>query len=225
MSHGAWRGVVTRDTVSPEGYRRMSSTNDRRPQPDDGQRRGRPRDPEVETRIRRAAMEVVAERGFAGLSVDSICLRAGVPRSTFYRRWHGAQEVLLDAFNEHTRPPSLPDTGDLLDDLVAYATGFLEAFADPVFAAVYFYIFAETRLNHELRAQVRAGFGDRRARNRTLVERAVARGELKPQLRTDLILDAIMGLAMIWAGSPTPPSELEVRLMIGRLIGPDTQQR
>jgi AcrR family transcriptional regulator len=166
-------------------------------------------------------MEAVAERGFAGLSVDLICSRAGVPRSTFYRRWHGARDVLLDAFNERISAPALPDTGDLLGDLVAYASRFLDLFKDPVFAACHFYIFAETRLNPDLRAQVRAGFSDRRTRNRTLIERAVARGELNLDLRADLILDAILGLVMAWAGSPTPPSEAEIKLIIKRLIEPD----
>jgi AcrR family transcriptional regulator len=184
-------------------------------------RLGRPRDPEVEARIKRAAMEAVAERGIAGLSVDLICSRAGVPRSTFYRRWRGARDVLFDAFDDRITPPALPDTGDLPGDLVAYALGFLDLFKDPVFAACHFYIFAETRLDPDLRAQARAGFSDRRARNRTLVERAVARGEVKPNLRADLILDAILGLVMAWAGSPTPPNEAEIQFMIKRLIEPD----
>jgi AcrR family transcriptional regulator len=175
----------------------------------------------VESRIKRAAMEVVAERGIAALSVDLICSRAGVPRSTFYRRWHGARDVLLDAFHEHITPPALPDTGDLLGDLVAYANGFLGLFKDPVFAACYYYIFAETRLNPELRAKVREGFSGRRARNHLLIERAVGRGEPKPDLRADVILDAILGLVMSWAGSPTPPSEGEMALIIKRLITPD----
>jgi AcrR family transcriptional regulator len=199
----------------------MSSTSD---QTELGGRRGRPRDPEVEARIKRAAMEVVSERGFGDLSVDAICSRAGVPRSTFYRRWAGAQEVVLDAFNERTRATVLPDTGDVISDLVAYTRGMLDTFADPVFAACYYYIFAETRLNMGFRAKIRVGFGDRRARNRTLIERAVERGELKSELRTDLILDSVMGLAMIWSGSPTPPSEAEVRLIIQRLIAPDLQR-
>ena len=196
----------------------MSSTSD---QTELGARRGRPRDPEVEARIKRAAMEVVSERGFGDLSVDAICSRAGVPRSTFYRRWAGAQEVVLDAFNERFRTTALPDTGDVMNDLVAYATGFLRLFGDPAFAACYYYIFAESRLNPELRAQVREGFADRRARNRQLIDRAVARGELKPNLRPDVILDAILGLIMAWAGSPTAPSEAERVLIIERLIKPD----
>jgi AcrR family transcriptional regulator len=199
----------------------MSSTSEPRSPAEARPRPGRPRDPELEARIKRAAMEAVAERGIAGVSVDAVCSRAGVPRSTFYRRWPGAREVLLEAFHELVGAPTLPDTGDLLGDLLAYTTRFLDLFKDPVFAACYFYIFAETRLNPELRAQVRVGFGDRRARNRTLIERAVTRGELEPTLRADLILDAILGLVMTWAGSPTPPSDAEIRLVIKRLIEPD----
>jgi AcrR family transcriptional regulator len=166
-------------------------------------------------------METLAERGFAGLTVDSICSRAGVPRSTFYRRWASAQQILLDAFDERTRAEALPDTGSIVDDLAIYVTEFIDVLRDPVYAACYYYIFAETRLNADFRAEVRAGFGDRRGRNRGLIERAVERGELKPILRADLILDSLMGLAMIWAGSPTPPSDAELRLVVGRLISPD----
>ena len=75
--------------------------------------RGRPRDPQVEQRIRRAALEQLAQGGLANLSVDRICSAAGVPRSTFYRRWPHLTDLLLDAFNDAARLELPPETGDL----------------------------------------------------------------------------------------------------------------
>ena len=43
---------------------------------------GRPRDPEVERRMKRAALETLAEHGFSGLTLERICERAGAPRAT-----------------------------------------------------------------------------------------------------------------------------------------------
>jgi AcrR family transcriptional regulator len=202
----------------------MSGAKNRLPDVEAGARRGRPRDPKVESRIKRAVLEAVAERGFAGLSVDLICSRAGVPRSTFYRRWSGAQEVLAEAFDEASRLSDLPDTGSLLGDLVAYATAYLEKGVDPVFRACLFYLTAQIQVDAELRQRLQPDFADRRAHNLRLIQRAIARGELQPGLEPDLILDAILGLLMAWAATGKSPSDEEVKLLIERLIAPDLRR-
>jgi hypothetical protein len=50
----------------------------------------------------------------------------------------------------------------------------------------------------------------RRGRNRVLIERAVARGELAPDVDGDAILDEILGLVLAWMGTGGTPSEREV---------------
>src|SRR5689334_25316251 len=60
-------------------------------------RRGRPRDPEAEPRIRRYAVQLLLERGFDGMTVDDVADAAGVGKATIYRRWASKEELANDA--------------------------------------------------------------------------------------------------------------------------------
>ena len=51
-----------------------------------GARRGRPRDSTVDTRILHAVLDLFVERGFAGVGIEQVAERAGVARTTVYRR-------------------------------------------------------------------------------------------------------------------------------------------
>ena len=50
-------------------------------------RRGRPRDPEAEPRIRSSALDLLLERGFDKMTVDDVAEAAGVGKATIYRRF------------------------------------------------------------------------------------------------------------------------------------------
>ena len=49
-------------------------------------KRGRPRDPDAEPRIRACAVELLLERGFDRMTVDDVAEAAGVGKATIYRR-------------------------------------------------------------------------------------------------------------------------------------------
>ncbi|TWD72437.1 TetR family transcriptional regulator [Kribbella amoyensis] len=63
-------------------------------------RRGRPRDPDAEPRIRRYAVRLLLERGFDGMTVDDVAEAAGVGKATIYRRWASKEELANDAMAE-----------------------------------------------------------------------------------------------------------------------------
>ncbi|MFC2153638.1 TetR/AcrR family transcriptional regulator, partial [Actinomycetota bacterium] len=57
-------------------------------------------DPRIErtrTVVMRTAIDIVAERGFQGASIDAIAQRSGVARSTIYRHWPDKSDLLLEA--------------------------------------------------------------------------------------------------------------------------------
>lgn len=179
--------------------------------------RGRPRAAAVDHRIKRCALEVLAESGFSQFSVDAVCRRAGVPRSTFYRRWPGALEVVADAFHDAARIAPLPDTGDLLSDLVTYANRLGALFADPVFGACVSFLAAEARLRPELRRRLLQDLAARRTVNRGLFARAAARGEAPPDIDPDLVFDTLNGLAMTTSSvAGGPRYELVLRRLLDR---------
>ena len=41
---------------------------------------GRPRNPELEQRLKRVALEILAQYGFSGLTLEKVCAGAKVPR-------------------------------------------------------------------------------------------------------------------------------------------------
>ncbi|MFC5724023.1 TetR/AcrR family transcriptional regulator [Streptomyces gamaensis] len=72
-----------------------------------------------------AALELVAETGYAKLTIEAIAARAGVGKQTIYRWWPSKAAVLFEATvldragGEALDPAAveLPDTGDLEADL------------------------------------------------------------------------------------------------------------
>lgn len=61
---------------------------------------GRPRDAQIDGRILAAAREILAERGLREMSLDTVAERAGVARSTIYRRWATSDELILDVIDD-----------------------------------------------------------------------------------------------------------------------------
>ena len=81
-------------------------------------RRGRPRDPDAEPRIRRYAVQLLLERGFDGMTVDDVAEAAGVGKATIYRRWASKELLANDAMAElfNIEIPDA-DTGSIAGDL------------------------------------------------------------------------------------------------------------
>lgn len=77
-------------------------------------RTGRPRDEKADKAILDAALELFIERGAAGTSIEEVAKRAGVARTTLYRRWPTKNELLADAIAE-VRLGAESEAGDWRD--------------------------------------------------------------------------------------------------------------
>jgi len=179
---------------------------------------GRPRDPEVERRMKRAALETLAEHGFSGLTLERICERAGAPRATFYRRWATPIEAVAEAFDDAFHFPELPDTGDVVKDLVILGQAILSLYGDPVMGPCMSFLMAESRVRPELVDRHRHDFPRRRAYNRSVVERAMARGEIAADIDPDLIIDVISGLALNNQATGRPVTVEMLEFVVRRLL-------
>jgi AcrR family transcriptional regulator len=83
---------------------------------------GRKRDHSRDAKILEATLEVLAEVGAAGLTMDLVAARAGAGKATIYRRWNSKTELFIDAV-AHLKQiqvdlESLPNTGTLREDLL-----------------------------------------------------------------------------------------------------------
>ncbi len=83
---------------------------------------GRKRDHSRDAKILEATLEVLAEVGAAGLTMDLVAARAGAGKATIYRRWTSKTEMFIDAIThlKHIQVDleALPDTGTLRGDLL-----------------------------------------------------------------------------------------------------------
>ncbi|MDL9945096.1 TetR/AcrR family transcriptional regulator [Gordonia sp. ABSL11-1] len=85
-----------------------------------------------------AARDLVAERGYPKVTIESIAARAGVGKQTIYRWWPSKGAVILDAYlalSEGEDGVELPDTGDLEADLKAVMRATVAEFDDPALEA------------------------------------------------------------------------------------------
>ena len=84
---------------------------------------GRKRDHTRDAEILDAAVEVLAETGYDGMTIDMVATRAKAGKATLYRRWASKDELVIDAVacmkKENLAVENLPDTGTLRGDLVA----------------------------------------------------------------------------------------------------------
>src|SRR3954449_8248002 len=80
--------------------------------------RGRPRDPETDGRITKAAAQLMLERGFDRTTVDDVAARAGVGKATVYRRWPSKEDLAVAAMETlYTAEFPEADTGSIETDL------------------------------------------------------------------------------------------------------------
>jgi AcrR family transcriptional regulator len=155
-------------------------------------RRGRPRNEGCRPAILSATIDLVAELGIAGLTVDAVSARAGVGKATIYRRWSSKEALMLDAWMSCSPTMHVPDTGSLRSDLRALFLGVDRPLNDPTLQRVFPQMIAAARINPEVREAYRAFVTERRRPMRTLLERAVERGELPEGTDLQLVSDLMV---------------------------------
>src|SRR5690348_2295019 len=161
-------------------------------------RRGRARDPEVDEAILAAAMDLLAEIGYARLTMDQVAARARVGKASLYLRWPNKVALVAEAIQHHSAVvPDVRDTGSLRGDMHAFLRALLrsKSAAQQAVAAVS----GEIASNPELAKAWRQGVaGTLLACTRTIVERAIARGELPAASDVDLLTMLPVTLLQNW---------------------------
>ena len=157
---------------------------------------GRPRSPEADRAILRAAVDLLADAGYGGVTMEGVAARAGVGKATVYRRWPSKPALVLDAVGacrEIGSPP--PDTGSARQDLLAFVRAFMHHLRTSDAGRVMPALVAELARNADLAAAFREGFVQpRRARVLDAVGRGVGRGEIRPDVDPELVADAVVAL-------------------------------
>jgi AcrR family transcriptional regulator len=156
-----------------------------------GRKRDHTRDPEILT----AALDVLAETGYEGMTIDMVAARAKAGKATLYRRWSSKAELVIDAV-ACLKPAAfengpLPDTGTLRGDLIGLLKppGAISNTARHL--SITIGLISMLTREPELAQAARAAFIEPRAANyRALLQRAVDRGEIS----ADCDLEAVINL-------------------------------
>ncbi|HJV09624.1 MAG TPA: TetR/AcrR family transcriptional regulator [Acidimicrobiales bacterium] len=159
---------------------------------------GRPRSPEADRAILRATVDLLADEGYGGVTMEGVATRAGVGKATVYRRWSCKSALVVDAVTacrESGVQP--PDTGSTRDDLLVFVRGFMHHLRTSDAGRVMPALVAELSRNPELAAEFREGFVQpRRAKVLAAVRRGVERGEVRAGVDAELVADGVVALLM-----------------------------
>ncbi|MDP9867806.1 MULTISPECIES: TetR/AcrR family transcriptional regulator [Streptosporangium] len=137
------------------------------------------RGPKVRAAVLSATLAELAETGYAGLTVDNVAQRAGVHKTTVYRRWKDREALVLDALTEQVAADiPIPDTHAVETDLRELARSLVRMLTSPADRAVTIAMFSDAARVPEIGDVKRRFFADRFLRAEPVVTRAVERGEL-----------------------------------------------
>ncbi|HUA96532.1 MAG TPA: TetR/AcrR family transcriptional regulator [Acidimicrobiales bacterium] len=170
-------------------------------------RPGRPRSEDREQAILEAALDLVVEVGYDGLSMDALAERARASKATIYRHWSGKAEVVAAAvrWRASSMAEEPPDTGSLRGDLLALLTFSCETMSSSdgaLMASVLWAMRSDPELAGLMRAQMVEG---KRDVIETLVSRAKERGECPPDTDATVageVMPAMVLSRMLVTGEP-----------------------
>ena len=125
---------------------------------------GRPLDPEISDRVLEATLVLLAEDGFARLSIEAVAQRAGVHKPAVYRRWPSKIDLVVAAVRSRTPPAEDPATGNTRDDLIQLIRDAARNAQRNPHARAGLRLMAEAATDPELASAVRSRIvGERRA--------------------------------------------------------------
>lgn len=172
--------------------------------------RGRPRDPETDSKITRAAAELLLLRGFDKTTVDEVAARAGVGKATVYRRWPSKEDLAVAAMETlYSAEFPEPDTGTVAGDLAADYRSFI-AFANTDTGLAYLRMsITESLRDERIAALYRSSTERRQVEARRTIERGIERGEVRPDADIETAVQYLTGIvtARVILGQPLPQLE------------------
>jgi AcrR family transcriptional regulator len=126
-----------------------------------------------------AAIDELSSRDYHDISLETIAARAGVHKTTLYRRWHTKEELVTQALARAARARiQVPDTGSVEADLQGLARSVGDVLSDPRGAALTRALLAGAATSPEIRLLMDEYWAARLSAISAIVYRAIDRGEL-----------------------------------------------
>ncbi|HZT10795.1 MAG TPA: TetR/AcrR family transcriptional regulator [Actinomycetota bacterium] len=158
---------------------------------------GRPRDPETDRAILQATIELLGEEGYEGLSIEGVAARAGVGKTTLYRRWPSKEPLVVDAIKRCKSPddPAPPRADESTRDaLVRVLNHFTRAMELSESGRMLAGLVVEMSHNPELAQAVRTGILEhRRSFVFAILRRGIELGEISLDADVEIVADMLSG--------------------------------
>ncbi len=174
---------------------------------------GRPRDESRDQAIRRAALQLLAEVGYDGVTMDRVAARAKAGKATIYRRWPSKLALVVDAITmsaEQSMP--VPDTGSFRTDMLAFLSSFRDAIGDDR-GRILAELVSEMPRNSELRDALRNGLlAQRKAASDVIAQRGISRGEINAETDRAVLMElgpALVLQRILLSGEPVDVGFME----------------
>ncbi|MGH9248320.1 MAG: TetR/AcrR family transcriptional regulator [Acidimicrobiales bacterium] len=172
----------------------------------------------MEEAVFEAALGLLASRDYREISMEALAEGARVSRTTIYRRWPSKAAVVAAAVSSlYLDRVEVPDTGSLSEDLVALLSETYRVMADGD-GRVLELLVRQSGGDPELLDVVRSILYARRRLYATTLNRAIARGEMTPDVDQELLLDLLLGplwFRLLLSGAPITP---EVARLVVELV-------
>jgi AcrR family transcriptional regulator len=171
--------------------------------------RGRPRSTAADESIRQAAIDLLSESGYDGLTMAGVAHAAGVSTATLYRRWRSKNDLVVGVLKEAADETPVPDTGSLEGDCRAVLRQLVANMSQPTTGPLLAGLISAMSHDRDLADAMRSNLiAPRRAAFRALLQRARARGEVAEGLDDDLVTDLFFGPVyqrLLVTGRPLTP--------------------
>ena len=162
--------------------------------------------------VQAATLDELAVTGYADLTIEAVAERAGVHRTTIYRRWPNKRSLVLTALLDYAAAQlPIPDTADLRRDLHLLGQAIDSDLSRPQAHALMYTLVADRPGSSEL-SDVRAQlWADRLQQARAIPRRAIQRGDLAADTDTAAVIDMLVGpiyLRRFIQGRPMTATEI-----------------
>ncbi len=143
--------------------------------------------------VLRAVLEVLAERGSAGCTMEAVACHAGVAKTTVYRHWGSLGPLLVDAMESLIEQPATPNSGDLRADMFDLLRRLRDTLWRSSAGAAMPALLDLADADPDFRVRCQDFLAERRLPLRTVLELAQGRGELSRNLDLELTIDRLGG--------------------------------
>ncbi len=153
----------------------------------------RPRSKDARRRMLDAALAIVATEGVGAVTGDEVARRSGVAKTTLYRHFGSTDALVFAAVDDTVTARAAPDTGTLRGDLEVIHRRYLEVAATPQSRELFAWMVGKAIESAEHRELFRRVRVQPRGPTTVALQRAIARGEIDPDLDIDLAMHIIQG--------------------------------